>query len=166
MNSTVLENKAIFAKMAYMDEKGGFAMKRVIHVVGAAICNKQGDVLCALRGPNMSLPNVWEFPGGKVEEGEDPEAALVREIHEELGCTISIVKLLADVFYEYEHAIVHLRTYEARLIDGEPQAREHAELRWVPLSQLRALGWAPADLPTVEALLVGGGELGSIEGRF
>ncbi|ABO65711.1 (deoxy)nucleoside triphosphate pyrophosphohydrolase [Geobacillus thermodenitrificans] len=128
-------------------------MKRVIHVVGAAICNEQGDVLCALRGPQMSLPNVWEFPGGKVEEGESSEAALVREIREELGCTISVGKLLADVFHKYEHAIVHLQTYEARLIDGEPRAREHAELRWVPLSQLRTLAWAPADLPTVEALL-------------
>ncbi|OQP05725.1 DNA mismatch repair protein MutT [Geobacillus sp. 46C-IIa] len=141
-------------------------MKRVIHVVGAAIRSKQGDVLCALRGPNMSLPNVWEFPGGKVEEGESPEAALVREIREELGCTISVGKLLADVFHGYEHAIVHLRTYEARLIAGEPQVREHAELRWVPLSQLRALAWAPADLPTVEALLSGEGGPGSAGGRF
>ncbi len=151
-----MENKAVFAKMAYMDEKGGSAMKRVIPVVGAAICNEQGDVLCALRAPNMSLPNVWEFPGGKVEEGESPAAALVREIREELGCTISIGKLLADVCHEYEHAIVHLRTYEARLVDGEPRAREHAELRWVPPSQLRDLRWAPADLPTVEALLAKG----------
>jgi 8-oxo-dGTP diphosphatase len=128
-------------------------MKRVVHVVGAAIFNEQGDVLCALRGPQMSMPNVWEFPGGKVEEGESPEAALVREIREELGCTVSVGKLLADVFHEYEHAVIHLRTYEAHLTDGEPRAREHAELRWVPLSQLRALAWAPADLPTVEALL-------------
>ncbi|MDF9297894.1 (deoxy)nucleoside triphosphate pyrophosphohydrolase [Geobacillus stearothermophilus] len=131
-------------------------MKRVIHVVGAVICNEQGDVLCALRGSNMSLPNVWEFPGGKVEEGESPEAALVREIREELGCTISVGELLADVFHEYEHAIVHLRTYEALLTDGEPRAREHAELRWVPLQALRSLEWAPADIPTVEALLVEG----------
>lgn len=85
-------------------------MKRVIHVVGAAIFNEQRDVLCALRAPNMSLPNVWEFPGGKVEEGERPEDALVREIREELGYTISVGELLADVFHEYEHAIVHLRT--------------------------------------------------------
>ncbi|AGT30753.1 DNA mismatch repair protein MutT [Geobacillus genomosp. 3] len=128
-------------------------MKRVIHVVGAAIFNEQRDVLCALRAPNMSLPNVWEFPGGKVEKGESPEAALVREIREELGCTVSVGKLLADVFHEYEHAVIHLRTYEAHLTDGVPRAREHAELRWVPLSQLRDLAWAPADLPTVEALL-------------
>ncbi|KPD00178.1 CTP pyrophosphohydrolase [Geobacillus sp. BCO2] len=131
-------------------------MKRTIYVVGAAIRNERGDILCALRAPDMSLPNVWEFPGGKVEEGERPEDALVREIREELGCTISVGELLADVFHEYEHAIVHLRTYEARLVDGEPRAREHAELRWVPLQALRSLEWAPADIPTVEALLVEG----------
>ncbi|WJQ07495.1 (deoxy)nucleoside triphosphate pyrophosphohydrolase [Geobacillus stearothermophilus] len=131
-------------------------MKRTIYVVGAAIRNERGDILCALRAPDMSLPNVWEFPGGKVEEGERSEDALVREIREELGCTISVGELLADVFHEYEHAIVHLRTYEARLVDGEPRAREHAELRWVPLQALRSLEWAPADIPTVEALLVEG----------
>ncbi|WP_044736440.1 (deoxy)nucleoside triphosphate pyrophosphohydrolase [Geobacillus kaustophilus] len=132
-------------------------MKRTIYVVGAAIRNERGDILCALRAPDMSLPNVWEFPGGKVEEGESPEEALVREIREELGCAISVGKLLADVCHEYGHAIVHLRTYEARLVDGEPRAREHAELRWVPLQALRSLEWAPADIPTVEALLVEGG---------
>ncbi|AST00630.1 DNA mismatch repair protein MutT [Geobacillus thermocatenulatus] len=138
-------------------------MKRTIYVVGAAIRNERGDILCALRAPDMSLPNVWEFPGGKVEEGERPEDALVREIREELGCTISVGELLADVFHEYEHAIVHLRTYEARLVDGEPRAREHAELRWVPLQALRSLEWAPADIPTVEALLVEGAQKGVLD---
>ncbi|WP_025025512.1 (deoxy)nucleoside triphosphate pyrophosphohydrolase [Caldalkalibacillus mannanilyticus] len=124
-------------------------MKKVI-VVGAVIENPRGEILCALRSPDMSMPDYWEFPGGKVEEGESYEVALKREIREELGCEIDVLEKIIDVEHVYEKVLVHLHTYWASISGGEPKAREHAELRWVAKESLAALRWAPADLPTLE----------------
>lgn len=120
-----------------------------LDVVGAVIFDDAGRILCALRGPGMSLAGHWEFPGGKVSPGEGPEAALRREIAEELGCRISVHELLVDHTHAYPQAFVRLRTYAARVVSGEPTAMEHAALRWVLPSELAGLTWAPADLPTI-----------------
>jgi 8-oxo-dGTP diphosphatase len=130
-------------------------VKKTIRVVGAVIYNEQKEILCALRSPEMSLPNLWEFPGGKIEEGENPEEALVREIREELGCTIEVYEKIEEVHHEYPNVIVNLLTYKAKIVEGEPKAKEHAELKWMPFQELHSLEWAPADIPTVEALLEG-----------
>ncbi|QWG50298.1 (deoxy)nucleoside triphosphate pyrophosphohydrolase [Bacillus mycoides] len=127
-------------------------MKKKISVVGAVIFNENNDILCAQRSPTMSLPNYWEFPGGKVNRGEEPQAALVREIKEELDCTITVGGKVEEVEYEYENIIVHLTTYKARIVLGTPRALEHAELKWTSIKNLKYLEWAPADIPTVEAL--------------
>ncbi|MFJ8220906.1 (deoxy)nucleoside triphosphate pyrophosphohydrolase [Bacillus cereus] len=127
-------------------------MKRKISVVGAVIVNENNEVLCALRSPKMTLPNYWEFPGGKINKGEEPQAALIREIKEELGCTIVVDEKVEEVEYEYKAIIVHLTTYKARILAGEPKALEHAELKWMSNKGLKHLKWAPADIPTVEAL--------------
>jgi 8-oxo-dGTP diphosphatase len=124
-----------------------------LDVVGAVIRDGAGAVLCALRGPQMSLPGLWEFPGGKLGPGETPEEALIREIAEELGCAIAVDGLLVDHLQEGADVVVRLRTYEARLLTGAPAATEHAELRWLAPTDLPSLAWAPADLPTVARLL-------------
>jgi 8-oxo-dGTP diphosphatase len=129
-------------------------MKQV-DVVGAVIRNDAGEVLCALRAPNMSMAGLWEFPGGKIEPHEAPAESLRREIREELGCEISVGDLVADVTHEYPTVIVHLMTYAAAVTQGQPVAREHAELRWVTLADLGRLNWAPADIPTVKRLTDG-----------
>jgi 8-oxo-dGTP diphosphatase len=134
-------------------KKGKVVVKKTVRVVGAVIYNEQNEILCALRSPEMSLPNLWEFPGGKIEEGENPEETLVREIQEELGCTIEVYEKIEEVYHEYPNVIVNLLTYKAKIVEGEPKAKEHAELKWVPLQDLNSLEWAPADIPTVEALL-------------
>ncbi|PTX49818.1 8-oxo-dGTP diphosphatase [Melghirimyces profundicolus] len=126
---------------------------KTIDVVGAVIRNEQNQILCALRSPTMSLPNRWEFPGGKMRAGETPEGALVREIEEELGCLIQVDNLVKDVEHFDPNIIIHLCTYEARIVEGTPRAKEHAELQWVSLHDLSSLQWAPADLPTVEKLV-------------
>jgi len=109
-------------------------------------------VLCALRSQTMSLPGLWEFPGGKIESGETPQESLKREIREELNCTIEVGELVADATHEYPTIIVRLITYFARIIDSTPIANEHEKLIWLPMYELDSLEWAPADLPTIEAL--------------
>ena len=128
-------------------------MKKKVKVVGAVMENEKGQILCALRSPEMALPNLWEFPGGKIEEGEKPEETLVREIEEELECQIEVGELVANIVHEYPTFIINLITYKAKITNGTPIATEHAELRWVPLKDLRTLEWAPADVPTIDALL-------------
>lgn len=128
-------------------------MKKKIKVVAAIIENDNGEILCALRSPQMSLPNYWEFPGGKVEDGEDIFAALKREISEELHCQIETDDIFTESTHEYESSIVHLITIKAKIISGVPQATEHAKLIWLKKENLPSLVWAPADIPAVEMLL-------------
>ncbi|PWK15973.1 (deoxy)nucleoside triphosphate pyrophosphohydrolase [Tumebacillus permanentifrigoris] len=128
-------------------------MKKTVDVVGAVIRNEKNEVLCALRSQNMSLPGLWEFPGGKIEPGETPQESLKREIIEELDCEIEVGELVADATHEYEKVIVHLITYFATVVGGEPKASEHEKLVWLPSEQLCSLNWAPADLPTLDKLL-------------
>ncbi len=127
-------------------------MKKEIHVVGAIIENEKKEILAALRSPEMTLPNYWEFPGGKIEIGESKKEALRREILEELGCTIEVFEQVEDTTYEYEMFIVRLETFMAKVVEGKPKLSEHAELKWISRENLSTLNWAPADIPAIEAL--------------
>lgn len=128
-------------------------MTKLIKVVGAIIENDNNEILCALRSPKMDISNYWEFPGGKVEENESLSEAIVREIQEELKCTIQVVALFNDNTHEYENFIVNLITLKCRLISGTPIATEHSKLIWLKRENLPSLKWAPADIPAVEQML-------------
>ncbi|MFY3791126.1 (deoxy)nucleoside triphosphate pyrophosphohydrolase [Ureibacillus sp. MALMAid1270] len=127
-------------------------MKKSVHVVGAIIENENNEIFCALRSPEMSLPNYWEFPGGKIEVDETPQEALQREIKEEFNCSIEVGEKVEDTTYEYEKVIVRLETYKAKLIEGQPVALEHAESKWVSRDEISELDFAPADIPAVEKI--------------
>lgn len=125
---------------------------KTIEVVGAVMVNENNHILCALRSETMSMPDHWEFPGGKIEKGENMEEALIREIDEELGCQIEVEAKITDTHHQTDSVIIHLHTYLAKIIEGTPKPMEHAELRWVPIERLHQLNWAPADIPTVDRL--------------
>ncbi|MBD7939678.1 MULTISPECIES: (deoxy)nucleoside triphosphate pyrophosphohydrolase [Cytobacillus] len=127
-------------------------MKKTVHVVGAIIENKKYEIFCALRSPEMSLANYWEFPGGKIEDGETPEQALEREIQEEFSCSIQVGSKVEDTVYEYENVIVRLETYKAELTKGQPTALEHAATKWVTREEITNLNFAPADIPAVKKI--------------
>lgn len=120
-------------------------------MVGAVIL-RDGLVLCAQRGPDGSLPGMWEFPGGKIEPGESPQVALCREIIEELHCEVVVGEEVATTTHEYDFGVVTLTTFYCQLRSGDPQLTEHAELRWVAPSQLAGLEWAPADIPAIDRI--------------
>ncbi|MCC9293486.1 (deoxy)nucleoside triphosphate pyrophosphohydrolase [Clostridium sp. MT-14] len=128
-------------------------MKKLLKVVGAIIENKDKEILCALRSPKMSLPNRWEFPGGKIEQGETFKQAIEREIREELSCTVKFIDVFNESTYEYEKFIVNLITVKCKLISGTPTKSEHSKLIWMPRENLPSLNWAPADIPTMKKLL-------------
>lgn len=128
-------------------------MKKKLTVVAAIIENDAGEVLCALRSPEMSIPNHWEFPGGKVEKGEDIFYALKREIEEELQCTIETYDIFNEHTHDYESFIIHLITIKAKVISGTPKATEHAKLIWLKKEYLKSLVWTPADIPAVDLLV-------------
>ena len=128
-------------------------MKKYVHVVGAIITNESNEVFCALRSDKMSLPNLWEFPGGKIEDNESKEDALKREIAEEFLCKIEVFDQVEDTTYEYDTFIVRLETFNAKITDGQPIAQEHAETRWVPINKLDSLNFAPADIPAVDKIV-------------
>lgn len=128
-------------------------MKKQVKVVGAIIENQQEEILCALRSPTMTMPNMWEFPGGKVEKDEDLFTALRREIHEELSCKISTTNLFHENVHEYDDFIIQLVTIKCSISSGVPISREHSKLIWLKRENLSSLVWAPADIPTVEQLM-------------
>ncbi|MCC3863893.1 (deoxy)nucleoside triphosphate pyrophosphohydrolase [Terrisporobacter petrolearius] len=128
-------------------------MKKTIKVVAAIIENENNEILCALRSPEMTLPNQWEFPGGKVEKGESLFEAIEREIKEELSCTVEAVDEFDENTHEYEKVIVNLIGIKCKLVKGTPVAREHSKLVYLKKENLNSLVWAPADVPIVENLI-------------
>ncbi|WP_238907624.1 (deoxy)nucleoside triphosphate pyrophosphohydrolase [Clostridium sp. YIM B02506] len=128
-------------------------MKKLVKVVGAIIENENSEILCALRSPDMSLPNLWEFPGGKLEAGESYKEAIEREIMEELGCSVRFIDIFNDNTHEYDAFIVNLVTVKCILVSGTPTASEHSKLIWLKRENLNSLKWAPADIPAVEELI-------------
>lgn len=129
------------------------SMKKTLKVVGAIIKNQNNEILCALRSPRMSVPNSWEFPGGKVECGENLKQAIEREIKEELDCTVEFESEFLSSTHEYDAVIVNLITVKCSLKSGTPIASEHSKLIWLKCENLPSLKWAPADVATVDKLV-------------
>jgi 8-oxo-dGTP diphosphatase len=118
--------------------------------VACAIIEKGGKVLSTQRSEAMSLPLKWEFPGGKINEGERPEECLRRELHEELGITVVISRSLAPITHQYPSFIVTLYPFVCRIATGEIKLHEHKAFTWLPPERLHELDWAEADIPLID----------------
>lgn len=119
--------------------------------VACALIERGGRVLSVQRGAAMSLPLKWEFPGGKIEPGEDPAGCLRRELREELGVEVEITASLPTVAHDYPEFSVVLYPLRCRLTSGEPTLHEHAAARWLSPADLFTVDWAAADIPVLEA---------------
>ena len=128
-----------------MDEN----MKR-IEVVAAIIC--QDNQIFATQRGYSDFKGGWEFPGGKVEPGETPEAALMREIREELAVEISVGELLTTVEYDYPNFHLTMHCYLCRLTGGELRLLEHQAARWLGRGELYSVEWLPADVGVIPLL--------------
>ncbi|MCF3649937.1 (deoxy)nucleoside triphosphate pyrophosphohydrolase [Synoicihabitans lomoniglobus] len=121
--------------------------------VCCALIERAGRVLIAQRPPGKHLALQWEFPGGKLEPGEDVATALHREIQEELGCDIKITAALSACEHRYDAVTIVLHPRVAHLTAGssEPHPHEHVALRWVALAEIAEIDLAAADLPVLAA---------------
>jgi 8-oxo-dGTP diphosphatase len=125
---------------------------RARKLVVAALVREQARVLMSRRRPDQAMPDLWEFPGGKVEPGEHPEAALRREVREELGCDIEIDRIEEVVFHAYPDFDLYMLVYASRITAGTPRAIEVADVRWVAAADLPSLDLLPADYPLARKL--------------
>ena len=130
----------------------------LVLVVAAALLDSDGRVLIAQRPPGKAMAGLWEFPGGKIETGETPEDALVRELREELGLAVKPPCLAPFTFASHTYEAFHLLMplYVCRRWEGTPQAREHAALKWIApralMVQREAFPMPAADLPLLPML--------------
>ena len=124
----------------------------MMDVVCGVIENKVGQFLACLRPAGKHLDGLWEFPGGKVDPGESPAAALARELLEELAVVVEVGVSLSPVIWNYGDRTIRLLPFRCRIIGGQLQALEHQKLLWCLPQDFDDLLWAPADLPILREI--------------
>jgi 8-oxo-dGTP diphosphatase len=125
-----------------------------IHVAVGVVFNSQGQVLVALRPQHVDQSGLWEFPGGKVEPGETVEAALARELYEEVGIIPQLAESLLQVPHHYPNKKVWLDVWKITAFQGEAHGREGQQIQWVFPHQLTQLAIPAANLAVVQAVLL------------
>lgn len=130
---------------------------KTIRVVAAIIRSESSDsdrkpVIFATQRGYGEYKDWWEFPGGKIEQGEVPEEALIREIQEELAATISVEKYLTTVEYDYPDFHLSMDCFWCRIKEGHLTLLEHEAARWLPLDNLHQVKWLPADVLVINAI--------------
>lgn len=127
-------------------------MKETVEVV-ASVIKKNNLILCTRRPTSKKFPGYWEFPGGKVEEGETKEEALIREIKEELDVKIKVNSLIAVINYEYHDFLLKMYVYDCILLEEDIVLLEHQEMKWLKKENLDSLNWLPSDLELIKMLM-------------
>ena len=128
--------------------------KKLVLVVACALVDPDGRVLIAQRPQGKALAGLWEFPGGKVEPGEQPEVALIRELQEELGIDVTQACLAPMTFASHAYEDFHLLMplFACRKWEGTPQPKEGQTLAWVRPTELRSYPMPAADIPLISIL--------------
>jgi len=124
--------------------------RKTIHVVAAII--KQDNKIFATQRGYGNYKDWWEFPGGKMEAGETPEEALVREIREELATEIRVDEYFMTVDYDYPEFHLSMDCFWCSVVSGELTLLEHEAAKWLPIDNLRQVQWLPADLEIIEKI--------------
>lgn len=127
---------------------------RLLIVVAAVLLDGDGRVLLAQRPQGKTLAGLWEFPGGKIEADERPEAALARELHEELGIDVNVTDMQPFTFASHAYDEFHLvmPLWQIRKWNGQPMSREGQALAWVSIDALDDYAMPPADIPLIDTL--------------
>jgi 8-oxo-dGTP diphosphatase len=131
----------------------GFKVLLTMTDVTCAIIVKDGRILATRRSEVMNLPLKWEFPGGKIEDGETAEDCLHRELKEELNIEIEIIKKLDDQSYDYDDFSINFIPFLSRYLSGDLVLSEHKDYKWLPKDELMFLDWAHADIPVMMEFL-------------
>lgn len=127
---------------------------KTVQVVAAVIAH-EGKIFATQRGYG-EFQGGWEFPGGKVEQGETPEQALVREIKEELNATVSVESFICQVEYDYPTFHLSMGCFLCSVVDGHLTLLEHSAAKWLDKETLRSVDWLPADIEVVDAIEANG----------
>lgn len=126
--------------------------KKIVHVAVAVVL-KNDEVLITKRQAGQHLEGFWEFPGGKVEEGEKIDEALIRELYEEVGLNIDAHTFLFDIHFDYPEKSVKLSIFSVRYFSGEAKGKEGQELMWCKLTDLKQFQFPPANQKIIEYLI-------------
>lgn len=135
-----------------IQDDGANGSIQFIDVVAAVIRDDQNRFLIAKRKASQSNGGLWEFPGGKVEQGETEKEALAREIHEELGIEIEVQNFIVSKLQQYENVEIHLHSYFCNILNGTPAALEHEQICYVDVAEFSNFEFTIANLATIECL--------------
>ncbi|ARN74729.1 8-oxo-dGTP diphosphatase MutT [Oceanicoccus sagamiensis] len=128
---------------------------KLVHVAVGVIVDSQQNILIALRPEDSHQGGLWEFPGGKVEKGETVEAALSRELNEELGLTLISCRPLIEIRHDYPDKSVLLDVWWVDDFTGQPEGKEGQPIQWVSASELSGYTFPAANTPIIHAVQVG-----------
>ncbi|MBC5628205.1 (deoxy)nucleoside triphosphate pyrophosphohydrolase [Clostridium sp. NSJ-6] len=118
--------------------------------VVAAILEKENKILIAKKREGKPLAGLWEFPGGKIEEGETPEESLIRELMEEMNIKVRVNEYVGESIYDYgDGKVISLKGFTAEIIEGDIKLTDHDEYKWVTLEEICNYRIAPADIPLI-----------------
>lgn len=126
----------------------------MINVTAAIIKDEHNRILIARRRPGKSLAGFWEFPGGKIEEGETPEESLARELKEEMNLVVRVGAFVGENLHHYEGFSIRLMAYLTEIMAGEMQLTDHDQVDWVTVEEMERYSLAPADVPLVSMLRI------------
>lgn len=122
--------------------------------VVAAILQKEDKILIAKKREGKPLAGFWEFPGGKIEEGESAEESLVRELVEEMSIKVKVNEYVGESIYDYgDGKVISLKGFTAEIVKGDIKLSDHDEYRWIKIEEANLYNLAPADIPLVNALM-------------